>query len=324
LVTRSDVAKYAGVSNTTVSRVVNNSGYVSPESRERVEEAIKTLGYTPNLVARSLKTKKSGQLLFCVSDFSNPFYIEIYTGMEELARQHGYTIVVASDFSSKMVAQRQFDGIIFSQLSKEKEADLSSMDIPVVINNYTTENYSLPFIKIDIKNGAEKAMKYLYDNGHRHIAYITNVPSEEEQRYSAYLDFVKNKKLPVNDDYIVSCTGFTTPYEQGYNAALELINRNLILSAILAFNDAMAIGILAALSESGIKVPQGISIISFDDLQQSKFTTPSLSTVKIPKYELGAESINMLLKKIHGGVINSTTIGTELIIRGSVLTINSP
>jgi DNA-binding LacI/PurR family transcriptional regulator len=318
LVTRSDVAKYAGVSNTTVSRVVNNNGYVSPESRQKVEDAVKVLGYTPNLVARSLKTKKSGQLLYCVSDFSNPFYMEIYAGMEELARKYGYTIVVASDFSSSFVIQRQFDGIIFSQLSKEVEKDLINMNIPVVINNYTTESYSLPFVKIDIKNGAKKALNYLYDMGHRNIAFITSVPQEDEQRYEAYLNFMKDKNLIIDNNYVASCTELSTPYEQGYKAALELIRRKLHLTAILVFNDAMAIGVIAALTEHGIKVPEDISIIGFDDLQQSKFTTPSLTTVKIPKYELGAESINILIKDLNREELHSVTIDTELIVRNSV------
>jgi DNA-binding LacI/PurR family transcriptional regulator len=318
MVTRKDVARFAGVSNTTVSRVLNNNGYVSPESRERVEAAIKELGYTPNLIARGLKTKKSGQLLFCASEFSNPFYMEVYEGMEQYAKQFGYTIVVASYFDQAIISQRQFDGVILSNVDMEKEQEFLSLDTPLIINNYTPNSYRLTSIKINIEQGAYKAMNHLYSMGHREIAFITNIASDDEQRLRGYKNFLEDNGIPVNPDYIFVNTDPSSPYEQGFNAATQLIKSLKSVTAVFAFNDAMAIGAISAFGQNNISVPRDISVIGFDDILQARFSTPALTTMKIPKYELGVESIKMLIRKIEGEPVHSFTLDSELIMRDSI------
>ena len=318
MITRSDVAKHAGVSNTTVSRVLNNNGYVSPESRDKVESAIKELGYLPNLIARSLKTKKSNQLLYCVSDYHNPFYMEVYAGMEEYSKQHGYTIVVASEVNTDIISQRQFDGIVLSYADRKLLEELQKLDIPVVINNYTSHIYTLPSINIDIENGALSALSHLLDNGHKRIAFLTNIDSQEDQRLINYKKFLSHKGIDLSENLIVACTKYSSPYMQGYDAAIKLMESNTEVTAAFVFNDAMAIGAIAAFQSNGFSVPDHISIIGFDNIEQATYSTPALTTIDIPRYTLGEESIKMLLRQINGEAVTSIKLDTKLLKRSSV------
>lgn len=315
MVTRNDVAKHAGVSNTTVSRVLNNNGYVSPESRQRVETAIRELGYTPNLIARSLKTKKSGQLLYCVTEYDNPFYMEVYSGMEAYAQKYGYTIVVASNFDASLISQRQFDGIVLTSISYAQQKELERLDIPVIVNNYTANSYTFPSIKIDIESGALTALEYLYSNGHEKIAFITSPCGPQEQRYLSYQKFMKRNGF---SSHIFECSDSISHFEQGYRGGIQLIDSGIPFTAAFIFNDALAVGTIAAFAKYGISVPRDISVISFDNILQSAYTLPALTTVDIPKYELGEKSIKMLIKKLQGAPVESQILQTRLIERNSV------
>lgn len=319
MITRDDVAKHAGVSKTTVSRVLNNNGYVSPENRKKVERAIAELGYRPNLIARSLKTKQTRQILFYAPELSNPFYIEVYRGMEDFVEKQGYSIVVSSRFDDAVIRQRQFDGIILSLASYELQERARLSGIPAVITNYSTQPPVIPYVGIDIEEGAILAMEHLLGCGHRRIAYLTNSGTEGDQRYAGYFLGMGKTGIAPDTGWViqVDASAGRTGYEQGYQAACRLIKQGLGVTAVFAFNDVVAIGAMAAFQEKHIKIPDDLSIIGFDDIPQAQYATPPLTTIRMPAYEQGWESAGMLLRLIRGEAVEPLVLKTQLIMRGS-------
>ena len=186
MTTRKEVAALAGVSKTTVSRVLNNNGYVSPENRQKIENAIKELDYSPDLIARSLKTKETRQLLFHTPELYNPFFIEVYQGMEDYAEKHGYTIVVSRHYERGMIRQRQFDGILLARASSEQQQDLLSLNIPAVVTDYSDRPLSIPSVRIDIEDGTTKAMDFLRICGHHNVAFLANSSDLQDLRLRGY------------------------------------------------------------------------------------------------------------------------------------------
>ncbi len=319
MITRDDVARHAGVSKSTVSRVLNKNGYVSQENRTKIEKAIVDLGYAPNLIARSLKTRESRQILFYTHEILNPFYMEVYRGIEDYAGENGYTIVLSRHFDYSIVKQRQYDGIILSGVSTEMEREFINLGIPVVVTHYGGKPLNLPSVGIDIKGGAQKATQYLLKCGHRKIAFITINEKCDEQRLDGFLNCLKNTDIDIKSTSIVCSKEKSHGYSQGYSCTMELLSKSRDFTAVFAFNDTMAIGALSAFYEKGIKVPQDISIIGFDDIIQASYTYPLLTTVKLPKYEQGYESARLLISLIQGNRAESMTLDTQLVIRNSVL-----
>ncbi len=318
MVTREDVARLAGVSKTTVSRVLNKNGYVSEENRTRIEKAISELGYSPNLIARSLKTRQSRQILFYVHDILNPFYMEVYRGMEDFCEETGYTIVLSRNFDPLKIRQRQYDGIILSDISRKKEQEHAKPAVPAIVTDYCGKPLPIPSVGIDIKAGSEKATDHLLKNGHRKIAFLTISDSREDQRLKGFYGSLERAGLDSRTAPVI-CTGHIgSEYVKGYFAAKELLNKTRDFSAVFAFNDAMAIGALSAFSEHKIRVPLDVSLIGFDDIIQAGFTIPKLTTVRLPKYEQGYESARILINMIQGKKVGSMTLETSLTLRDSV------
>jgi len=320
MATREDVAKYAGVSKTTVSRYLNKNGYVSPDAKEKIEKAIKELGYVPNMIARSLKTRETRQIVFHAPELHNPFYTEVYRGMEDYLDKNGYVIVVSRKLDNEMIRQRQMDGIILSHLNPDEQSYFREIDIPVVVTNYTFDDLDIPFVGINIRQGAEQAVEYLISCGHKTIGYMA--PFEDNQRFEAYKSVLKQHSLPLIKDNIIICNRGCDYYEKGYNAAMTLAGSHLVtknkISALFVFNDAMAIGAMAAFGHKGIKIPGDLSIVGFDNIIQSKYVCPALTTVDIPKYDQGKKTAEILLNLIRNKENGRLILDTELIVRDSV------
>lgn len=318
MITRDDVARHAGVSKTTVSRVLNKNGYVSEENRIKIEQAIKELGYSPNLIARSLKTRQSRQILFYVHEVLNPFFMEVYRGMEDCCEEHGYTIVLSRNFDSLKIKERQYDGIILSHASAENEKEYLKLGIPAVVTDYSGKPLEIPSVGINIKAGAEEAARYLLDNGHRKIAFITLSKSLEDQRFSGFCRPLEKAGINTQSALIGYAAQKDNGFVSGYNAAKQLMENAGAFTAVYAFNDTMAIGAISALQEKDIRVPQDVSIIGFDDILQAGFSTPKLTTVRLPKYEQGYESARLLINMIQGKAADSLVLETKLVVRDSV------
>ncbi len=318
MVTRKDIAEYAGVSKTTVTRVINNQGGVSKENIEKVNHAIKVMDYYPNMVARGLKTKKTYQILFHAPALLNPFFVEIYTGMNEIAQQHGYHIVVSSNDDLNVIKQRQYDGVILSYIpTGHSQEEYKISGVRLVATNYSTGDLEIPHVKVDNAHGITQALDYLYECGHRKIA-LFSVPFLWDQRIVAYKEWLQQKQLPFENELFQTDYMGKNTYEQGYNSGILMVENGLAATAILAFNDAMAIGLLAAFNRKGVRVPEDISIIGFDNITQAKYTNPPLTTIDGFLYQIGKECAQMLISKINNEPVSTKVVTTELIIRNSV------
>lgn len=306
-VTIFDVARKAGVSKSTVSRVLQGEETsVKPETRLKVLRAIQELGYQRNEIATSLRTHKSNMVLLVVPDISNPFWAEVAKGVQETLWAEGYTLVVAnSDWNrtkERQMLQKAisnlFDGIIINP-AYVSNAELKSLNIPVTIIGGFSEKYpDLDFVSSDSYWGTKKALEYLYKLGHRKIGFINGVypNSSKSKRLKAYLDFLEEKGINKDDTLIITCLyGF----DHGQEAMKKLISLGQRPTAVFAANDILAIGALQACHDLKIRVPEDISLVGMDDIYAAKATTPQLTTVSKPKYDEGCQAAQFLIERMR-------------------------
>ncbi|MGI6112894.1 MAG: LacI family DNA-binding transcriptional regulator [Mahellales bacterium] len=330
MVTRKDVASYAGVSPATVSNVINNKDMVSDKLRQRVLEAVEILNYQPNMVARSLKTKATMQIALVGNDITNEYYGEVALGMEQTASKAGYVVCTLNarndkDYVNELV-KRQFDGIIMAtdKIPVDNLNYLAQWNIPTVfIGNQEYVGIDKRITQIHIKpayNGACRLFKYLIGLGHRRIGFISarmlkNI-SDGDYRLKAYLDTLKEAQIDI-DDALVYWQGGSLEY--AYDATAKMLKGRGRPSAIFAGNDNQALAVLAAAKELGFGVPCDLSVAGFDNIKVSKYYTPPLTTVDMPKSELGEKAVEVLLKRINDKAVKNCTLDydTHLIIRSS-------
>ncbi|MDU1910129.1 LacI family DNA-binding transcriptional regulator [Fusobacterium sp.] len=307
-----DVAEYAGVSLATVSRVINGRK-VKKETKEKVEEAIKKLNYTPNFMASSLQRTKSNMILIIVPEISNPYYSAILEGVEVTAKSMGYNIILGSSYSSEaqlldylnLLNTKLVDGIILMEkIAKEKIMekikDENVFRKMVQCSEYIEEN-GLTYITIDHEKAAYEAVSHLISIGKKEI-YLFSM--KKDYTYSTLrreglikamsdngLEFKKENEILLDELSIK---------EAHKHMNIILNNRKIKDIGIFAVSDVIAIGVLKALNTKNIKIPQEVAVIGFDNIDFSAVTEPSLTTVSQPGYELGAESVKSLVRKITG------------------------
>lgn len=336
MVTRREVAKLAGVSPTTVSRILNNNGYVSKEVRVRVLQAIDELGYVPNRIARSLRTQKSGQVACITYGLTNTYYAEIVQGIEEEALESGYTFSVYSSHIDKqqykqLILGGFYDGLIILTPSEYLESvALEEMrrTIPISIYWDLEGETDIPHIKINLKTAMEKTVNHLLDNGHSEIVYLgsTGVGAgiKGDQRLNGYIETMTHRGKIFSDDYLLDVPTWEDTAAQGYAKVKGFIKKNIPFTAIAACNDLMAFGAIKALSESGLHVPNDISVTGFDDINLASMITPSLTTIAFPKRDIGHSLMSILLRQINGEKIhgNVTEFSADMVYRKTVKNIN--
>ena len=308
-VTSSDVARLAGVSRATVSYVINNGPRpFSEDAKARVLESIRQLGYQPNAVARNLRLQRSSTLGLIVPDTHNPYFSEVGRGVERVAFENGYTVFLCHSgykldlemqYVDMLHAQRVAGVILipgtadFAPYQKLKEYGIRT----VVIDRLVPDGI-VPGLMADNFHGGFLATKHLIDLGHRRIGYIRRPVdlSHSRSRYEGYQAALTEHGLPLDDTLIVF-GGFI--FEDGYRALRELLALPERPTAIVAYNDMMAIGALRALYEMGLHVPGDISLVGFDDIAQASYTCPSLTTIFLPKYEMGQHGADLLISLIE-------------------------
>ncbi|MGN7382425.1 Catabolite control protein [Chlamydia abortus] len=294
-----DVAKHAGVSVATVSRVLNNSGYVGQDTRIKVEKAIKELNYKPNEVARSLFKKQSSAIGLIVPDITNPFFPELARAVEDTAIQLGYNVILCNSDEDENKEQNYLDvlqqqyvkGIIVSSNTMTAK-QIEQLNIPVVSIDRVISK-GLPTIVVENKKGAMMATRFLQSKGCRRIGHIkgTSGVVNAEERCEGYKEIVGGEPW-FKETYI---TEGQYDMQSSIQAALELLQRHPDIDGIFAANDIMAIGAIKAAYQLGRKVPQDIAIIGFDGISLSKATTPELTTIQQPIYEMGEKATKMLV-----------------------------
>lgn len=312
-----DVAMHSGVSTATVSNVLNNiNNRVSEETKKKVLDSVKELNYKMDFNARSLAGRNSniiGVMLPITEDqdmsstllTNNPFYSEFINGIEFVARQNGYDILitgVSKEYSCReWVIKRNLDGLIFLGMYPEKlYNEIVDLDIPVVLTD-TYEDYTTRFhsIGIDDKQGAYLATKYLLELGHRKIAFVTGdifSSGVNLKRFNGYEKALKEYNIPLDHKNIVQTT---VGFDGGVEAAQKIIKQSLDVTAVFAVADIMAFGVIKHFNQNSIKVPDEISVIGFDDLKMCEYMFPALTTVKQDIFRKGSTAVKVLIDDIE-------------------------
>ncbi|MFC4100955.1 catabolite control protein A [Paenibacillus xanthanilyticus] len=305
-VTIYDVAREAGVSMATVSRVVNNNPNVKPQTRKKVFEAIERLGYRPNAVARGLASKKTTTVGVVIPDISNAIFAEVARGIEDIANMYHYNIILCNADKRKekeirvinTLLEKQVDGLLFmgGAVTDEHLQAFKTANVPIVLCATTDENGVIPSVDIDHEAAAFDAVQALINEGHTRISMISGTlqdPAIGFARFQGYKRALETAGITYDED-LVRIGNYR--YESGTEAMkyfLGLANRP---TAVFAATDEMAIGAIHSIQDSGLKVPQDISVISVDNSRMASMVRPQLTAVAQPMYDIGAVSMRLLTK----------------------------
>jgi LacI family transcriptional regulator len=324
-----EIAKIANVSPMTVSRAVNNSHKVREATREKILKIANRLGYRPNRIARSLVSKKSNLISLVVANISNPFFAEISRGIEDKAREHGYNVIFSStDDDSKnlescvrIMREMGVDGFIIAAVSLNEPIvdELVDQDFPVVLVNRRVKKNNVNYVVVDNQKGAHLAVEHLINNGYKKIAIITGKSSVStgKERFRGYRNVLAAHGLKFKKEY--SSQGPFTK-EHGKKAARKMLTLKNRPEAIFAASDHIALGVMDAAGELGLKIPQDLAIVGFDDTNFSANSYIRLTTVSQRKYEMGERGVQTLIDLIESqqsDYINKIVLEPRLIIRES-------
>ncbi|MGC8765625.1 MAG: LacI family DNA-binding transcriptional regulator [Brevinematia bacterium] len=331
-----DVAKRAGVSIMTVSRVVNGvKGKVSEETRKKVLKIIKELNYYPNFVGRALHGSRLkiigviSPLITAGIILENPFYYELIMGIEEVCTERGYDVMISTRKKPRNLDyfrnfyERKLDGIIIVAPNINTiDFDLIEKDqIPVVLVGERTKR-KVGYVDADNEEGGFLAVKYLYEKGHRDIAIVTGVPTMRNSidRLQGFKKGMKQYNLEVNEDWII--TGNFT-YEGGVAAVNSIMKQKKRPTAVFCTNDLSALGFINQAKKYGIKIPDDISVIGFDNISASQYSSPPLTTIKQPIFQMGKASAESLLNRINDREMigEGRIFPVEIVERESVISI---
>jgi LacI family transcriptional regulator len=332
-VTLRDVAVRAGVHPATASRALNPETriLVSEDTAQRVLDAAAALGYRPNPVARSLRTRRSHTVGVLIPDLNNPLFPPIVRGLEDRLAAAGYVALIGNtdsdDERERMVFEqmraRHVDGLVLAtaRLRHPLLAEAARSEMPVVLINRLAQDYSFPSVTVDNERGVRMAVAHLSALGHRRIAHIAG-PQEMSTGLSRYRGFVtamESGGLQVDGDLIVFAKAFTV--EEGLRCSRLLLERGAGAgcTAIAAANDMLAVGCYAALDDAGLTCPDDISVVGFNDMPFIDRLRPPLTTIRFPHYQVGTEAAQLLLERIaeHAGPVKILYLAPELVIRGS-------
>jgi len=319
-----EIAAAANVSVATVSRALQRPEVVSETTRLHIQEVVRRLGYTPNALARNLRTARTRLIIALLPDIANPFFSEVIRGIEQVAHESGYSVLLGETQSSlvreqayaDMVAARQADGII--TMSHRVPSIPMQGRLPVVNACEYVKDAQISSVYVDNVAAARVAVDYLLMLGHREIAFIAGPPAspicvDREQGYRLALqraEIAHKPALTVAGDFSI---------EAGERAIELLLSQGHSFSAVFCSNDEMAIGAMRALSASGLRVPDDVSVVGFDDIRFARYTTPALTTVAQPKNALGREAMSMLIELLGDAEAppRKRILSAELIVRGS-------
>ena len=329
-VTIMDVAAHAGVSYSTVSRVVNDYEFVKTATREKVQKAMEELGYVANLKARSLAGGRSNMIGLLVFDLENSYFTEVVRGIDAEVSRLNYDMVISTTHQRldreqayvTQLASGMVDGLII-MLPQNIESwlePLQQRQTPYVLIDHESRLGQGHVIRTTNRRGAREATDYLLDLGHRQIGLVTGTPTVQsgKERIEGFHRALADRQLAANPELIVQGD---FDEASGFAAGLQLLQRPSPPTAIFALNDAMAIGVLEAAEKVGLSVPDELSILGFDDIPEASYIRPQLTTVRQPQREIGRTATRLLVDLIEHkearSDLETVTLNTELIIRKS-------
>ena len=305
MATIKDVAKMAGVSTTTVSHVINKTRFVAKETEEAVMQAIKSLKYSPSAVARSLKVNTTKSIGMIVTTSESPYFAEIIHAVEDHCYRQGYSLFLCN-----------------TQHSLDVLSGFSS--VPMVVMDWGP-NADTDIIEDNSFTGGYIATKHLIDCGHKAIGLIAGEldKTTARTRYEGFVKAMNEANLPIHENWIME--GFFEP-EDGYECMNKILSQDSLPTAVFCCNDVMALGAISAITEKGLRVPDDISIIGYDNIHSSRFYAPPLTTIHQSKSRLGAQAVNLLFERIANKDNDNhekhrIAIHPELVLRKSVRTL---
>lgn len=330
-ITIKDIARKADVSITTVSRVLNNkSKGVGEETRKKILKIVEEENYIPNAVAKGLVTKKTNIIGLVIPDITNPYYPEIAKGVEDTAAEYGYNVLLCGTNNLvenehkyiRILKEHYVAGIIYNSaqyVSEETFNKLERTEMPYVFIENTPLKDKNMRVYTDGEVGMEKLVDHLIEMGHKHIAFLSG-PADNyttKARMTGYKKALKKHGIEVDEELIKY--GESTR-ASGYEMTKALIKEKKKFSAVACFNDLMAVGALQKFHEKGISVPVDISLTGYDNVYVTKITTPKITTVEQPAYDMGCEAARILIDHIENDTKPTKAVSFEpkLKIRESV------
>ena len=332
-VTMADVAREVGVSLMTVSRVINDRDGVSPAMRQRVLDAIARLGYRPSGIARSLATRHTGTLGLVVPDVANPFFSDLARGAEQVAYAEDYNVFLCNTEEDpqrelavlQSLEEKRVDGLVLCS-SRLDDAELHTVVVrypAVILVNRRLEGRgggeNIGTVMVDDVLGGRLVTTHLLTRGHQAIGFLAGPPGSRSgrRRLEGYRTALAEAGLSHNPAWIHNCS---PTVEGGHEGALELLDVHPHLTALVCYNDLVAIGALQACTRLDRQVPGDLAVIGFDDIPLAALVTPPLATCRVDRYELGARAVQLLLDQIEGslgGCAGKVVLQPELTIRAS-------
>ncbi len=330
--TQADVARLAGVSRATVSYVVNGLAddrlSITEETRQRVLDAIRELGYEPDAMARSLRLGSTRTIGLLLPDMHNPHYWQIASGAEQQAQEEDYDLLLTNTSldpdkeirAVNALSRRRIDGLIllltFPELHTKQVENLTNRHMPVVVLGGVIPRADR--VDSGYNESATRMMEHLIQLGHRRVGLVYGVATEMlgHDRLHAYRQVLQDKGIPVREDYIERCG--TTP-EEGYQATQRLLCCSPRPTAIMVINDLLAIAATRAAADLRLRVPEDFSIASFDDIELAPYTTPPLTTVRVNAEEMGRAAARLLFARLCDPALppQRVQIPSQLIVRAS-------
>lgn len=301
-----DVAKRAGVTRTTVSRVINNSGYVKEETKQRVETAIAELNYVPNLLGQSLRFKQTNTIGLLIADISNPFWIPVIRGVESVASENGYNVILCDTDTSEEkelahlenLLKKQVDGILIAPIRNVPGPIefTQKQNVPIVVIGYPMPDVDVDVVRCNTEEASYNIVRVLLDLGHRRIAALTgpeNIVTATD-RVAGYKRALREAGIPIEDELIQY--GHFSP-DKGYEMAQNMLNLKPHPTAVVTGNNFIAIGATKALYVAGVRIPEDMSVVTFDGPPPDLVIDPFFTMVSQPGYDMGKQAAQLLLHR---------------------------
>jgi len=320
------VAEKAGVAVNTASRAINNKPDINLETKKRVLQIAKELGYIRNAAAVALRTKKTRTIGVVIADNRNPFYAELLNGIEEAAREKNHHIILANtqrDYKKEeeainLLLAKRVDGLLIAPV-QDRDDDIRNLikaNFPFVIVGRDFENIEVDAVYNDEVNGGFLATEYLIKKGHKRIALIDGFlyKSPAKGRLEGYKKALNKYRISL-DESLISVGDINM--EDGYERTKQMLEKNLDFTAIFAYNDMMAFGAMQAIKEKKLRIPEDIGLVGYDDISFSSLMNPALTTIRLNKQELGIESVKLLLSRINGNrkIAQKIMLDVDIIVR---------
>lgn len=337
-VTIKDIARELGISPSTVSRALKDHPDISVETKKSVNALAEKLNYQPNIVALSLRQKKTNTIGVIIPELVHFFFSTVISGIEDVAHQAGYSVILAQSNETylrevahlKALFNSRVDGMLISLARETTNYDhiesIISKGVPIVFYDRMYNSPTSSKVIVDDYAGAKEAVNHLIEQGCKNIAHMVGAPSLiiSKDRLRGYKDALTENGLKVNEDLIFPCDSGT--FEEGKEVAKKLLNSKVSIDAIFTNNDPMAMGAMVAIKEKGLKIPQDIAVVGFSNWFFGELMEPSLTTIDQPGYEMGQEAARLLIRQIErkdkdldDAPSEIKVLKTKLIIRNSSL-----